>query len=189
MMKKLLMGTVLSTALLLSACGEETETMDTGVPEETTAVAETKVEPETTETEVETVDTAEEVESEKEPEAELESQVTTEVDASANEELHLAIMQENMSMYVDIEFDKTSKTFIMTPNNEELANEIALLASGIGFDEWDILVNGLTSMSETGVTSLGEGYSITLVNPHNEENILLWVMDGVVMYDVADDLR
>ena len=188
-MKKLLMGTVLSTALLLSACGEETETMDTGAPEETTAVAETKVEPETTETEVETVDTVEEVESEKEPEAELESQVTTEADASANEELHLAIMQENMSMYVDIEFDKTSKTFTMTPNNEELANEIALLASGIGFDEWDVLVNGLASMSETGVTSLGEGYSITLVNPHNEENILLWVMDGVVMYDVADDLR
>ena len=68
-------------------------------------------------------------------------------------------------------------------------DEIALLASGIGFDEWDVLVNGLASMSETGVTSLGEGYSITLVNPHNEENILLWVMDGVVMYDVADDLR
>lgn len=178
-MKKLLMGTVLSTALLLSACGEETETMDTGVPEETTEVAETKVDLETTEVDVDT-----EVEAE-EPEAE----VTTETGSTANEELHLAIMQENMEMYVDIEFNPTSNTFTMTPNNERFAEEIALLSSGIGLNEWASLVDSLASMSETAVGSLGEGYSITLVNPHNEENILLWVLDGVIMYDVADDLR
>lgn len=103
------------------------------------------------------------------------------------EQLHLSIMQEHMNMYVDITFDKDSKIFKMTPINEQLISEIEMLPLGIGWDNWQDMVDGVTSMSKSNSDNLGEGYSITLVNPLNEENIILWVMDGEVIYNVVDE--
>lgn len=111
-----------------------------------------------------------------------------ELDVSLGEDAYLAIMQENLSAFVDVEFNKENKIFILTPNNETLNTEIAMLTQGIGHEDWGILVDGLASMSKSGMDLVGEGYSINLVNPHNKENILLWIMDGVVMYNVIDDL-
>lgn len=104
------------------------------------------------------------------------------------EQAHLYIMQEHMSMYVDITFDKENKIFEMTPTNEQLITEIEMLPAGIGWAEWQEMVDGIVSMSKTNSDSLGEGYSITLINPLNEENIILWVMDGEVIYNVVDEL-
>src|SRR5699024_7885238 len=121
-------------------------------------------------------------------EADRKAKEEEELDVSLREDTYLAIIQENLSEFVDVEFNKDSKIFILTPNNEALNTEIAMLTQGIGHEDWEILVDGLASMSETGVELVGEGYSINLVNPHNEENILLWIMDGVVLYNVIDDL-
>ena len=127
-------------------------------------------------------------EEERKAKEEAERKEKEELDVSLGEDAYLAIMRENLSAFVDVEFNKDSKIFILTPNNETLNTEIAMLTQGIGHEEWGILVDGLASMSKTGVDLVGEGYSINLVNPHNEENILLWIMDGVVMYNVIDDL-
>lgn len=117
--------------------------------------------------------------------AEAEQVAKEEIDL---EQVHLAIMQEHMNMYVDITFDKDSKTFKMTPTNEQLITEIEMLPLGIGWDNWQDMVDGIASMSKTNSDSLGEGYSVTLVNPLNEDNIILWVMDGEVIYNVVDEL-
>lgn len=115
-------------------------------------------------------------------------QVAKEKDAADLEQVHLSIMQEHMNMYVDITFDKETKVFKMTPTDQQLISEIEMLPLGIGWEDWQAMVDGIVSMSKTNSDSLGEGYSITLINPLNKENIILWVMDGEVIYNVVDEL-
>ena len=114
--------------------------------------------------------------------------VANEKDAANLEQVHLSLMQEHMGMYVDVTFEKETKIYKMTPTNEQLISEIEMLPLGIGWDNWQDLVDSVASMSKTNSDNLGEGYSITLVNPLNEENIILWVMDGEVIYNVVDEL-
>ena len=104
------------------------------------------------------------------------------------ETIYLQIMRESVGSYVDIQFDKTEKTYVMTPTDQGLIDEISMLPLGIGHEEWGVLVDGMASMSKSGKDLVGEGYTINLVNPLNHENVLLWIMDGEVIYNVIDDL-
>ena len=104
------------------------------------------------------------------------------------EALYLQIMRESVGSYVDIQFDKTEKTYVMTPTDQGLIDEISMLPMGIGHEDWEVLVDGMTSMSASGKDLVGEGYTINLVNPLNHENVILWIIDGEVIYNVIDDL-
>ena len=104
------------------------------------------------------------------------------------ETIYLQIMRESVGSYVDIQFDKTEKTYVMTPIDQNLIDEISMLPLGIGHEDWGILVDGMTSMSASGKDLVGTGYTISLVNPLNHENVILWITDGVVIYNVIDDL-
>ena len=104
------------------------------------------------------------------------------------EEIYLQIMRESVGTYVDIQFDKTEKTYVMTPTDQGLIDEISMLPLGIGHEEWGTLVDGMSSMSKSGKDLVGEGYSMNLVNPLNHENVILWIVDGEVIYNVIDDL-
>ena len=104
------------------------------------------------------------------------------------EEIYLQIMRESVGSYVDIQFDKTEKTYVMTPTDQNLIDEISMLPMGIGHEDWGVLVDGMASMSKSGKDLVGEGYAINLVNPLNHENVILWITDGVVIYNVIDDL-
>src|SRR5699024_10152646 len=56
------------------------------------------------------------------------------------ETIYLQIMRESVGSYVDIQFDKTSKTYTMTPTDQGLIDEISMLPMGIGHEEWGTLV-------------------------------------------------
>ena len=104
------------------------------------------------------------------------------------ETIYLQIMRDSVGTYVDIQFDKTEKTYVMTPTDQGLIDEISMLPMGIGHEDWGVLVDGMASMSKSGKDLVGEGYSINLVNPLNHENVILWIIDGEVIYNVIDDL-
>ena len=104
------------------------------------------------------------------------------------ETIYLQIMRESVGSYVDIQFDKTEKTYVMTPTDQGLIDEISMLPLGIGHEDWGVLVDGMSSMSKSGKDLVGEGYSMNLVNPLNHENVILWIIDGEVIYNVIDDL-
>ena len=104
------------------------------------------------------------------------------------ETIYLQIMRESVGSYVDIQFDKTEKTYVMTPTDQGLIDEISMLPMGIGHEDWGVLVDGMSSMSKSGKDLVGEGYTINLVNPLNHENVILWIIDGEVIYNVIDDL-
>ena len=104
------------------------------------------------------------------------------------EEIYLQIMRDSVGSYVDIQFDKTEKTYVMTPTDQNLIDEISMLPLGIGHEDWGVLVDGMASMSKSGKDLVGEGYTMNLVNPLNHENVILWIIDGEVIYNVIDDL-
>src|SRR5699024_2092677 len=57
------------------------------------------------------------------------------------ETIFLQIMRESVGSYVDIQFDKTEKTYVMTPTDQGLIDEISMLPMGIGHEEWGTLVD------------------------------------------------
>ena len=123
--------------------------------------------------------------------AEQEAKEKAEKEAADKEDaetIYLQIMRESVGSYVDIQFDKTEKTYVMTPTDQGLIDEISMLPMGIGHEDWGVLVDGMASMSKSGKDLVGEGYTINLVNPLNHENVILWIMDGEVIYNVIDDL-
>ena len=109
-------------------------------------------------------------------------------DKEVAETIFLQTMRENLGSFVDIKFDKTDKIYTMTPTDQGLINEISMLPTGIGHEGWGVLVDGMTELSKSGLDLVGEGYSINLANPLNHENVILWIMDGEVIYNVIDDL-
>src|SRR5699024_21135 len=123
---------------------------------------------------------AEKLRKEQEAKEKAEQEATDKEDAEA---LYLQIMRESVGTYVDIQFDKTEKTYVMTPTDPGLIDEISMLPMGIGHEDWGVLVDGMTSMSKSGKDLVGEGYTINLVNPLNHENVILWIIDGEVIYN------
>ena len=128
---------------------------------------------------------AEKLRKEQEAKEKAEQEAADKEDA---ETIYLQIMRESVGSYVDIQFDKTEKTYVMTPTDQGLIDEISMLPMGIGHEDWGVLVDGMASMSKSGKDLVGEGYTINLVNPLNHENVILWIMDGEVIYNVIDDL-
>ena len=128
---------------------------------------------------------AEKLRKEQEAKEKAEQEAADKEDA---ETIYLQIMRDSVGSYVDIQFDKTEKTYVMTPTDQGLIDEISMLPMGIGHEDWGVLVDGMASMSKSGKDLVGEGYTINLVNPLNHENVILWIMDGEVIYNVIDDL-
>ena len=128
---------------------------------------------------------AEKLRKENEAKEKAEQEATEKADA---EEIYLQIMRESVGSYVDIQFDKTEKTYVMTPTDQGLIDEISMLPLGIGHEDLGVLVDGMASMSKSGKDLVGEGYTMNLVNPLNHENVILWIIDGEVIYNVIDDL-
>ena len=128
---------------------------------------------------------AEKLRKENEAKEKAEQEAADKADA---ETIYLQIMRESVGSYVDIQFDKTEKTYVMTPTDQDLIDEISMLPMGIGHEDWGILVDGMASMSKSGKDLVGTGYTISLVNPLNHENVILWIVDGEVIYNVIDDL-
>ena len=128
---------------------------------------------------------AEKLRKEQEAKEKAEQEAADKEDA---ETIYLQIMRESVGSYVDIQFDKTEKTYVMTPTDQGLIDEISMLPMGIGHEDWGVLVDGMASMSKSGKDLVGEGYTINLVNPLNHENVILWIMDGEIIYNVIDDL-
>ena len=131
---------------------------------------------------------AEEAEKERKENEAKEKAEQEAADKEDAEEIYLQIMRESVGSYVDIQFDKTEKTYVMTPTDPNLIDEISMLPLGIGHEDWGVLVDGMASMSKSGKDLVGEGYTINLVNPLNHENVILWIIDGEVIYNVIDDL-
>lgn len=84
-------------------------------------------------------------------------------------------------------YHKEYDAFFILPVSEDLKNAMILAVNGIlPIETWDNLVSSFVSLSESISDVMGPGHSLILVNPVNQDLHLLFVMDGVVIYDVMD---
>lgn len=99
-------------------------------------------------------------------------------------------MEENFSELTDVVYEEEDNAFLLYPK-EDLSE--SLMAMPLLYDDddyrgsWDFMVDNLANMSETIRKNHGSGVQIHLVNPANEDNYLLSILDGVVLYNVIDD--
>src|SRR5699024_11216441 len=98
---------------------------------------------------------AEEAEKERKENEAKEKSEKEAADKADAEAIYLQIMRESVGSYVDIQFDKTEKTYVMTPIDQGLIDEISMLPMGIGHEEWGVLVDGMASMSKSGKDLVG----------------------------------
>ena len=154
---------VISIGLLLGACSEEAVQVDEKkVVEESKPVAPPKEEKEVA------------------PKEDL-------TDKSVDEAIMLKKLKENFIEVGDVTFDEESKVFTVHPEDPQVAVELAEMLDGTRSKEsWYNLVESFTGLSERIGRKLGPGYGLAMANPVNEENVILIITDGLVIYDVFE---
>lgn len=55
-------------------------------------------------------------------------------------------------------------------------------------ESWQYMVDGFVELSKSVKDNYKSGFSFHILNPLNEDNVLLSVTDGVVFYNIADEL-
>lgn len=100
----------------------------------------------------------------------------------------LSLLIENFGGLGTVTIDREAETYNIIPTDPAFSDSLIYLAAGYDetIDAWKTMVDSFTSMSSSVYSTTG--YSIVLLNPENTENTLLWVYNGVVMYDFTDDL-
>lgn len=150
--------------------------------DEVAEVEETKVEDKVEEvTEVEeVVEVEEEVE-----EVELDDVL----DRESRIVLALATLEGNFEAIGRIDYDESNDAIRFIPTDPNFSKEILYMMTGVtGTEEWDGMVESLQGLSESLTGLVDEDIYLSLVNPENEDNTLLLIQDGVVMYDISDEL-
>lgn len=94
------------------------------------------------------------------------------------------MLQKKLGDMSDVTYDKQSSTFLIKPKSDELIIKIISLIDGNTKyrEQWDESVLELRSLSSQ-VNKLVPNSSVALVNPFNEQNKLLLINKGTVLYD------
>lgn len=105
------------------------------------------------------------------------------------EEAFLQQGRDGMIGVANIEFSQVEKTYYLYPIDPMIIDEIHNLVNyGQGVDDWNYLVESLVVLSQAAQQVVGDGYKIMFMNPVNEDNVLVIVEDGQVLYNAVDDL-
>ena len=188
-MKKLI--ALMALALTLTACGGETDTVET---EEETVIEEPTQE-ETEQEEVKEEPKEELGQEEKEPEKEIE--VTEETKENLSNEdaktLVTAFTKSQFKDMCDVSTETMDGIFVIHiyPKDPDLKTEIA----GLMLDKtnpqllegWNQMSNGLVEYSKSVKEQVDENVSIMLHNPVNTENVLFVTLNDTVVSDFTKE--
>jgi hypothetical protein len=155
--------------------GNPTETVEESTPEpKTETVEESTPEPK--------IETAEE--STPEPSVQQD-----EVDEDVMVDLGLLLMRDSFHDFADIEADKALGSYKIIFTDDSIITAINLLSIGDEslIESWDDMVESLRVTSKT-VYETTE-YMVSIANPHETDNIILILMNGIVVYDFMDDIK
>lgn len=117
------------------------------------------------------------------------TQTTTQPSQAELEQIYLEIMEESYTGVARIKFVKENKYFIVYPYEQSIVEAAAYAKAGNVElrNSWNSMTEGLVSLSIITTDFLGEGYTIILGNPLDEDNALFACTDGVAFYDVVYD--
>lgn len=118
-----------------------------------------------------------------------ESVVEEVLDRQARISLALATLEGNFEGTGIIDYDEKNDAIRLIPTNPALTMEIYQMFTGeLGTEDWDRMVESFREMSESLSGLVDEDIYFSLVNPENEDNTLLLLQDGFIIYNLRDDL-
>ena len=161
---------------------------DEGI-EETTETDDVEIVEETAE--VEEVEEIEEVEEEPEEIEEIE-ETAEEIEFSREDKLSLSlmIMQSDFEEIANVEYDAEQDAMVIIPTEQGFSDELLYMMTGLmDRASWDSMVENFQYLSETMTEVVDADLKFAIANPENTDNMILVVQDGVVMYNVADELE
>lgn len=98
-------------------------------------------------------------------------------------------MQKGYSKLGSVEYNEKTKTFQITPtddNTVEALNALAQDPSQASQMGWSNLTGSIKTNSSQLEKALGEGYSISIMNPSDTGKAMYTAEDGKVTYDIAN---
>ena len=171
--------------------GDDEESLKTTEAETEEVVEETEpeeIEQEPEETEQEPEEIEEVVEEEPEPEEEA-VEITPEEERRLRTSLAVSLMERSFENTATIRYNEESDSITILPTDEDFAMAIMFLISGdIPMSEWYTLRDSFVEMSLSINENVGEGITISLLNPSNPDLTILTVVDGIVFYDAFDGI-
>ena len=79
---------------------------------------------------------------------------------------------------------------VYTPTDPGFSNELAQMVLGLlSRNDWDMMVQSFRELSGVVSQNVDEDLGIVIMNPDNEERVILIVRNGVVEYDFMEDER
>lgn len=104
-------------------------------------------------------------------------------------EMALSLIQDSFAGVANVRYDSSNKMYIFTVTDSGVESAILATANGsYPRSNWDSLVQSFVDVGVTTQETLGSGYSIVMENPSNPDNYLFLILDGVLLYNFADEL-
>jgi len=146
-------------------------------------------------TEVEETKVEEVVEVEEEPKVEevIEEVEEVELDDVIDREsrilMAVSTMSDNYEGMGEIDYDEGDDAIRIIPTDPAFIKELLYMMTGVtGTEDWDGMVESLQGLSESLSGLVDEDIYLSLVNPENEDNTILLMQDGNIIYNLSDDL-
>ena len=99
----------------------------------------------------------------------------------------LGVYKETLVGQFKVSYKEDAKTFIFVPINASFNLNLSDMMKGYSdLDEWYKIVEGVRGMSIATEEKIGSGYLHAIMNPFNEENVILVVGDGTVLLDAFE---
>lgn len=98
-------------------------------------------------------------------------------------------MQKGYSKLGTVDYNEDSKTFQITPTDDNTVEALKALAQDPSQAEqmgWSNLTKSIKSNSGQVSKALGDGYSISIMNPGDSSKALYTAKDGKTTYDIAE---
>ncbi len=98
-------------------------------------------------------------------------------------------LQKAYSKLGTVSFDANTKTFTVTPTDDEMKQALSQLAqdpSQASQMGWPKFTKSIRQTSSQLVDALGDGYSIKIVNPSDTSQVLYTAKDGKTTQDIAN---
>ena len=150
--------------------------------DETKEMESTKVVEEVESSETEVV--IKEVEEESEPVDVVEEDTDTEESSALPIDEVLTILEDSFGDSAEISYEEESNIISINSTDQAVKDELlAMLMGDLSLDSWNVMVDSFVFMSD----QLGEPYTVAFLNPHNTDNVLLMVSDGIVLYDAFNE--
>ena len=100
-------------------------------------------------------------------------------------ELVLNTLKETFQDNMDVWYDSENSMYCLVPLDEGFVYEVMRAAAGDpdSLASWEELIDSFMDLSESTYELSGQFHSISILNPSNEEKILLTVAQGLLLYD------